>query len=70
MIVPVAELHGLGSSRPFIQQGSVRHRHACDVTNHGLVVEEGLQATLRNFRLVGCVLSYPDNRTGTVSPAV
>lgn len=65
----MTELHGLSSSRPFVQQGSVGHWHAGDVTNHGLVVEERLQATLRDFGLVGCVLSYPDNGTGTVSRA-
>lgn len=65
----MTELHGLSSSCPFVQQGSVGHWHAGDVTNHGLVVEERLQATLRDFGLVGCVLSYPDNGTGTVSRA-
>lgn len=59
----MAELHGLGSGRPFVQQGSVGHRHAGDVTNHGLVVKERLQATLGDFGLVGRVLGYPGNRT-------
>lgn len=68
-VLPMTELHGLSSSRPFVQQGSVGHWHAGDVTNHGLVVEERLQATLRDFGLVGCILSYPDNGTGTVSRA-
>ena len=67
MCTPVAELHGLSSSRPFIKQGRVGYGHACDVTNHGLVVEEWLQATLRDFRLVGCVLSHPENKTGAAS---
>lgn len=62
----MTELHGLRSRRPFVQQGSVGHWHAGDVTNHGLVVKERLQATLRDFGLIGRVLSYPDNGTETV----
>lgn len=64
--IPVAELHGLSSSRPLVEQGGVGHRHACDVTDHGLVIEERLQATLGDLRLVGCVLSHPEGRTDTM----
>lgn len=64
--LPVAELHGLGGSCSLIQQGGIGHGHACDVTDHGLVVEERLQATLGHFRLVGRVLSHPENKTGTM----
>lgn len=60
---PVAELHGLGGGRSLVQQGGVGHRQARDVTDHGLVVEERLQATLGDFRLVGCVLSHPERKT-------
>lgn len=58
----MAELHGLGGSCSLVQQGGVGHGHASDVTDHGLVVEERLQATLGDFRLVGRVLSHPEKQ--------
>lgn len=58
----MAELHGLSSSRSFIQQRSVGHRHACDVTDHGLIIEKRLQATLGDLRLVRRVLSHPEDK--------
>lgn len=65
LFIPVAQLHCLSCSRSLVQQGCVGNGHACDVTDHGLVVEERLQATLGNFRLVGCVLSHPEDKRGT-----
>lgn len=62
--VPVAELHGLGGSRSLVQQGGVGHRHASEVTDHGLVIKERLQATLRDLGLVGGVLSHPEDKKG------
>lgn len=59
----MTELHGLSSGRPLVQQRGVSHRHACDVTDHGLVVEERLQATLSDLGLVGRVLGHPVNKT-------
>lgn len=60
--LPVAELHGLCSRCPLIQQGGVGDRHACDVTNHRLIIEKGLQAALRDLRLVRRVLSHPEDK--------
>lgn len=59
----MTELHGLSSSSSLIKQRGVSHRHACDVTDHGLVVEKRLQATLSDLRLVRGVLSDPVNKT-------
>merc|ERR1719419_681321 len=58
-VLSVAELHGLSGGRSLIKQGGIGHRQASDVTDHGLVVEERLQATLRDLGLVGCILSHP-----------
>ena len=65
--IPVTELHGLSSGRSFIEQGGVGDRQACDVTDHGLVVEERLQATLGDLGLVGRVLSHPENKGDTMT---
>lgn len=66
--IPVAELHGLGSRRSLVEQGGVGDGQARDVTDHGLVVEERLQATLSDLRLVRRVLSDPENETHTINP--
>lgn len=59
----MAELHGLSSRRPLIQQGGVGDRQPCHITYHCLVVKQRLQTTLRNLRLVWCVLCDPDKKT-------
>ena len=60
----MAELHGLSGGCALVQQRGVGHRHACDVTDHGLVVQQGLQPTLGDLGLVGRVLGYPGEREG------
>lgn len=61
--VPVAELHGLCRCGSFVQQGGVRHGHARDVTDHGLIIEERLQTTLGDLGLVRRVLGHPEDKT-------
>lgn len=56
---PVAELHCLCSRGGLIQQGCISHVQACDVTHHGLVVEQTLQSPLRYLWLVWSILGDP-----------
>lgn len=65
--IPVAELHGLGSGCSFIQKRGIGYGQARDVADHGLVVEERLQATLRDLWLVGCILSHPEYKRDTLN---
>ena len=51
--------HGLGRGGAFIQQGGVGDFHAGEVEDGGLEVDEGFQATLGDFRLVGRVGRVP-----------
>jgi hypothetical protein len=52
---PAAEQHRLRQRRgPVIKRG-VRHLHAGELANHGLVLEHRLQGALADFRLVGGV---------------
>lgn len=59
-VIPVAELHGFGGCSALVEQRGVGHGHACDLTDHSLVIEERLQATLRDLGLVRRVLSHPE----------
>ena len=51
--------HGLRGSGGLVQQGSVREGEPGEVGDHGLVVEQGLEPTLGDLRLVGRVLRVP-----------
>lgn len=55
----VAHSHGLGGSRPLIKEGRIGHGQACDIGNHGLVIQQTLQSSLRYLGLIGGVLSVP-----------
>ena len=51
--------HGLGCGRCLVQERRVRNFEARQITDHGLVVQQRLKATLRNFRLIGRVSRIP-----------
>ena len=51
--------HGFGCGRAFIKQGSIGQRKASQITDHGLEIQQTFQTALRNFSLVGRVLSIP-----------
>ena len=51
--------HRLGGGRAFVEQRGVGERHPRQVRDHGLVVEEGLQAALGDLRLVRGVGRVP-----------
>lgn len=63
----VAHSHGLCSSRPFIEEGRVGHGQACEVRDHGLEIQQTLQSSLRDLRLIGGVLSVPSRVLHDVS---
>ncbi len=56
---PVEEPHGLGRGRPLVEQTGVGDRHAGQVADHRLEVEQPLQPPLGDLRLVGGVLGVP-----------
>ena len=56
---PEAEAHRLRGSGGFIKQRRVGDRQARELTDQGLKVEQGLQTTLGDFRLVGGVGGVP-----------
>ena len=56
---PEAEAHRLGGGGGFIKQRRVGDRQARELTDQGLKVEQGLQTTLGDFRLVGGVGGVP-----------
>ena len=56
---PEAEAHGLRSCGGFIQQRRVGDRQARELTDQGLKVEQGLQTSLSDFRLVRGVCGVP-----------
>ncbi len=51
--------HGLGGSRGFVQERGIGDRQAGQVRDHRLKIHQGLQAALRDFRLVGRVGRVP-----------
>ncbi len=53
------QLHGLGGGRGFVQQRGIGNRHGREVADHGLEVDEGLHAALRDLGLVGRVGRVP-----------
>ena len=56
---PVRHGHGLGSRGGLIEQGGIGNFHAGEVGHHGLEIEQGLEAALRQFRLVRRVGGIP-----------
>ena len=55
----VEHVHGLGGGGALIEQGGIGDGQAGEVAHHGLEVEQRLQAPLRDFGLVGRILSIP-----------
>src|SRR5207249_8904885 len=51
--------HGFGCGGRLIQQRGICQRQAGQVRDHGLEVQECLQPSLGDLRLVGCVLGIP-----------
>ena len=54
-----AEGHGLGGGCGLIKQGGIGDRQARELADQGLEIEQGLQAPLGNFGLVGGVSRVP-----------
>ena len=54
-----SQRHGLGRGSGFIEHGGVGHRHAGQVADHGLKVDQRFQPTLGNFGLVRRVSGVP-----------
>ena len=52
--------HGFGGGGCLVQQGAVGKGHAGEVAYGGLEVQQGFQASLRHFGLVGCIGGVPD----------
>ncbi|MCY1355197.1 hypothetical protein D9M69_416080 [compost metagenome] len=55
----LAEGHGFGGGGAFVEQGGVGDRQAGEVADQGLEVQQGFQAALGDFRLVGGVGGVP-----------
>lgn len=55
----VGERGGLGSGGAFVEKGGIGDFHAGQLEDHGLIVEEGLETTLRDFGLVGGIRGVP-----------
>ena len=55
----VRHAHGLGRGRGLVEQRRVRERQAGQLGDHGLEVEQRLEAALRDLGLVGRVLGVP-----------
>jgi len=51
--------HGFGGGGGFIQKRGIGYFHAGEVAHHGLEIEQGFEAALGNFGLVGRVLGVP-----------
>ena len=55
----MSEGGGFGGGRALIQKGGIGDLHSGEFENHGLVVEEGFEAALGDFGLVGGVGAVP-----------
>ncbi len=55
----VQHQHRLGRRRPFVEQRGVGQRQPGEVDHDGLVIQQRLEAPLRNLRLVGRVRGVP-----------
>ncbi|MGX1371530.1 hypothetical protein RKD19_006889 [Streptomyces canus] len=56
---PAGQRHGLGRRGPLVEQRGTRGRQPGEVRDHGLEVEQGLQPSLRDLRLVRRVGRVP-----------
>ena len=65
---PAGEGHGLGRGGGLVEQRGVGQGHAGEVGDHGLEVEQGLQATLGDLRLVRRVGGVPGRVLEDVAP--
>lgn len=57
--LPVAETHSFSCGSTFIQKRGVGYLQPCEVSHHGLVVEETFQSSLGHLGLIGGVLCSP-----------
>ena len=55
----VGERGGFGSGGAFVEKGGIGDFHAGQLEDHGLIVEEGFETTLRDFGLVGGIRGVP-----------
>ena len=55
----LGERGGFSGSGAFVQKGSVGNFHPGQLQDHGLIVEEGLETTLRDFWLVRSIGGVP-----------
>jgi len=56
---PGEHMHGLGGCRCFVEKRRSRDLHPAQIHGHGLEIEQGFQAALRNLRLVGGIAGVP-----------
>ena len=55
----LGHVHGFGRGGAFVEKRSVGERQRGEVRNHGLEIEQRLEATLRDLGLIGRVLRVP-----------
>src|ERR1700744_1097483 len=55
----VAHAHGFAGGGGFVEHAGVGHGEGGEVGDHGLEIEEGFEAALGDFGLVGGVLGVP-----------
>ncbi|MNZ72512.1 hypothetical protein D3C78_908920 [compost metagenome] len=55
----LAEGHGFGGGGAFVEHRGVGHRQAAEIADQGLEVQQGFEAALGDFRLVGGVGGVP-----------
>jgi hypothetical protein len=55
----LAQVHRLGGGGGLVEQGSIGDGQAGQLARHGLEIEQRLQASLGNLRLIGRVLGVP-----------
>ena len=58
-VLPETQAQCLCGGGPLVEEGGVGNVEAREVADHGLVVEEALEAALRDLRLVRRVLRRP-----------
>lgn len=59
IFIPGAHAHGFGGCCTLVEQGCIGHLQSSHLGHHRLEVEQGLQASLGDFRLIGRVLRGP-----------
>ena len=55
----VTEGHCLGSGRRLVEHRGIGNRHTRKIADHGLEIDKGLHAPLRDLRLIGSVGGIP-----------